>query len=535
MAEKEKGRFLHHEQCPSCNKKNLARYSDNGAHCFTQGCDYYERADGSPVETKAFERTQKALEVTGVYASLPDRKISKAIMEKLGITVETNQKGEIVKHHYPWTDDNGEAVASQVRVVETKDFYSTGDTINPNLQLFNQSNCRGSGKYITVTEGPLDAAAVLEMFNGRYDVVSVRNGADSVVRELKAQLEFLEGYDHVILCLDNDKAGIGAMKEAREIFSPEKVKVVSLPMKDAGDMLREGKVREFTQCWWDAKTYQPSGIVQVSETWAEVLRYRDTPSIPTPWKGLNDMLLGLRTQEIVVWAAPTGVGKSQTQRELQDFIIKTTKDRVGCLMLEESIAKTTLGWMSFHAGRPLHKELSTISEEELKGYWEMTTAGDRFVLLDHQGWQNNLETLKNRIRYMKHTMGCRWVFLDHLHIALSSISGASGDWSGIDELMTDLRSLVHELDIGLQLVSHVSGDMKLRGSQGIAQLADAVVFLDRDKHHEDPEVANTTKVIVDKNRFVGDTGTACYLRYDKSTGRMTECPKPDGMTDHDEF
>jgi len=205
-------------------------------------------------------------------------------------------------------------------------------------------------------------------------------------------------------------------------------------------------------------------------------------------------------------------------------------------MLEESIAKTTLGWMSFMAGRPLHKELKTIPDAELRKYWEAATKGDRMVLLDHKGWKNNMETLKARIRYMKHAMGCNWIILDHLHIALSSVQGASGDWAGIDELMTDFVSLVHELDIGLHLVCHVSGERSLRGSKGISQLADAVIFLERDLENEDPIIANTTAVVIGKNRFVGDLGTACYLRYDPMTHRMTVCEKPiEGVPEGGEF
>jgi len=84
-------------------------------------------------------------------------------------------------------------------------------------------------------------------------------------------------------------------------------------------------------------------------------------------------------------------------------------------------------------------------------------------------------------------------------------------------------------------VSHVSASRSLRGSKGIEKLADSVIFLERDKLNEDPEVANTTSVIVNKNRFAGDVGTACYLRYDKFTGRMSECAKPDALDVVDDF
>jgi len=374
------------------------------------------------------------------------------------------------------------------------------------------------------------------MFDNKWDVVSLKDGTGSAARDIGNEIEFLEGYDTVVLCFDNDDAGRKAIDAVKDLFSPNKLKLLSLPMKDANAMLVAGKNGQFIKAFWDAKTYSPGGIVKASETWDEVLKYRDTPSFSYPWPGLDEMLLGQRTKEVVIWAAETSVGKSQTMRELVDHIINTTDQQVGCLMLEESVAKSMLGWMSFHAGRPLHKELKTIPDEELRKYWEMASKGDRFILLDHRGWQNDIEKLKARVRFMAKSLGCRTIILDHLHIALSSVTGASGDWGGIDELVTQLCVLAIECDICLHVVSHVTDARSLRGSKGIEKLVDAVVYLERDKQHPDPVVANTTTVVVDKARFSGDVGTACYLFYDKSTNRMTECGKPEEtVSEHEEF
>jgi twinkle protein len=313
------------------------------------------------------------------------------------------------------------------------------------------------------------------------------------------------------------------------------LKTVSLEGKDPNAMVMAGKSSVLIANWWDAKSYTPAGIVKASDTWNAVLKYRDTPMTPYPWSGLNDILLGQRGGEVNIWAAETGVGKTQTMRELIHHIIISTEQQVGCLMLEESVAKSMLGWMSFHAERPLHKELSTIADDELRKYWEKASADDRFVLLDHKGWGSDIEKLKSRIRYMAKSLGCKTVILDHLHIALSSIAGASGDWSGIDELVTQLTVLAQECGICLHVVSHVSEGRALRGSKGISKLADAVIYLERDRHNEDVEIANTTLVVVDKNRFSGDCGTAGYLRYDRDTGRMTECAKPESINEPEEF
>jgi twinkle protein len=523
--------YSHNAPCPECNSRdNVGVYSD-GTYCF--GCGH-STGGGAPTGAKPPMRTATRLEMSGSVQAIKDRRISKETCKKFGVTAQKGADGTVINHWYPhYSTETGELVATKKRICADKDFRWSGDRTE--IGLFGQSTCRGSGKFITITEGECDALAVSEMFDNKWDVVSIVDGIPSAARDIKRSLEWLEGYDNIVLCFDNDKKGQEGVDAVKDLFSPNKLKICSLPVKDAGAMLEQGKIREFTKAWWDSPKYMPAGIITASETWDAVVAYRDTPSTPYPWKGLNSLLLGQRTKEVVVWAAETGVGKTQTMREVIDHIVTTTPQQVGCLMLEESVAKSMLGWMSFHAGRPLHKELDKIPDEELRKYWELASAGDRFVLLDHKGWGSDIEKLKSRVRYMAKSLGCKTIILDHLHIALSSVAGASGDWSGIDELVTQLCVLAQECDICLHLVSHVSGERSLRGSKGISKLVDALIFLERDKHHDDPEIANTTCVVVDKNRFAGDVGTACYLRYDKYTGRMTECQKPETLEVPDEF
>jgi twinkle protein len=102
--------------------------------------------------------------------------------------------------------------------------------------------------------------------------------------------------------------------------------------------------------------------------------------------------------------------------------------------------------------------------------------------------------------------------------------------------MNRLRSLVEETGVGMILVSHLrraSGDKgheqgievslsHLKGSQGIAQLSDCVIALERNQQAIDPDEADVTKIRVLKSRYTGDTGLACSLRYNSDTGRLFE-------------
>jgi len=148
---------------------------------------------------------------------------------------------------------------------------------------------------------------------------------------------------------------------------------------------------------------------------------------------------------------------------------------------------------------------------------------------------------------MAKALDCRWIFLDHLSILVSGQEGAD-ERKSIDILMTKLRSLVEECQIGLLLVSHLrrtSGDKghedgqevslgHLRGSQSIAHLSDGVLALERNQQDDDPTSANTTVVRVLKNRYTGDVGIATYLFYDQESGRMSEISNPFEASNEDE-
>ena len=529
--------FVRHEPCPKCGSKdNLARYSDGHAVCFTGGCDHYERADGQVIESKP--QAYRKLEMNGVVASIPDRRISEATCKKFGVTVEYDTEGKISKHHYPYFDkDTGAQVGAKTRIVDNKSFYASGEFNN--VGLFGQQAFKGGGKYITVVEGEADALAVSEMFDGKWAVVSIRSGASGAVKDIKANLEWLETFENVVICFDSDKAGQEASRAVLDLFTPNKAKNVQLSAKDAGEMLKERNIQGFIKEWWNAKTYQPDGIIAGLDTWESIVAQEEVKSIPYPWQCLNDLTYGFRERELVTITSGSGMGKSQIVRELEHYLLGATDDNIGILALEEDIPKTALGIMSIEANQTLHLSRE-FDRDTKKIFWDKTLGTGRIYMFDHWG-STNEDNLLSRIRYMAKGLDCKWIILDHLSIVVSD-QEVNDERKAIDSIMTKLRQLVQETGVGLFLVSHLrrpSGKAhedggqislaELRGSAAIAQLSDMVIGLERDQQHADPTIRNTTTVRVLKNRFAGLTGAACYLYYDKDTGRMieTSCPVAD--------
>jgi twinkle protein len=270
------------------------------------------------------------------------------------------------------------------------------------------------------------------------------------------------------------------------------------------------------------------------------MREDNTFSRPYPWVGLNDKTRGFRQGELVTLTAGSGVGKSAVVREIAYDLI-TSGERVGMIMLEESTKRTALGIMGLHLDKPIHIDRSGVTEDEMRSAFEATVGSGSAFLYDHFG-STAIENLLSRVRYMARSLDCRWIILDHLSIVVSGL-GDGDERRMIDNAMTSLRTLVQETGVGLFLVSHLKRPegkgheegaktslSQLRGSHAIAQLSDIVIGMERDQQGEDP---NMTTLRVLKNRFTGDTGEACCLRYDPLTGRLAECD-PDMEPDPDD-
>ena len=530
--EEQQGTFVHHEACPECGSKdNLARYSNGQGYCF--GCSHWEAPKGEGrVEAYIPQEVVKKMEVfTGNNGAIVDRGINADVVKKYGVTLQYGTDGSIKKHCYPYHNVDGEHLGNKIRTTETKEFMYDGNSRD--VGLFGENLFKGGGKYITICEGELDAMSVHQMFGNKYASVSLRTGSKGAKNDIQRSLEFLESFDAVVLCCDTDVAGKEAVRSVVDLFSPNKVRVCDLPLKDANEMLLAGNIASFTRAWWDAKPYRPDGIIASEDTWDILTEEVRVESVPYPWLGINELTYGFRTGELVTITSGAGMGKSQMVRELEHYLLNATDDNIGVLALEESVKNTTLGVMSIEANKPLHLDLDNTDDEELRGYWDKTMGKGRMFMYDHFG-STSEDNLLSKVRYLAKGLDCKWIVLDHLSIVVSD-QDVVDERKAIDSIMTKLRQLVQETGIGLFLVSHLRRPMgkgheeggqislsELRGSASIAQLSDMVIGLERNQQADDPHVRNTTIVRVLKNRFSGLTGPACSLHYDKLTGRMKE-------------
>jgi len=533
-----------HLPCPLCSSSDAVSVNaDNSAYCFS--CQEYIREydmELQPTTNSNNEYEVKDYMKDSNYAEIIDRNISEQTCKKFGVTVKMDNMGTITNHYYPYHDTQGAKIATKTRYTKLKEFSIQGNTKNSGLfgeHLFSKN------KYCIITEGELDCLSAYQMMlKGNYHtpVVSIKNGISSAVKDIKTSLEWLENnFDNVIINFDNDEQGrVGAMKVA-ELFSPGKCKVMHLPegFKDASDCLTKNKIQIYNKTFWDAKVFAPDGIINANTLLDAVLKPITKSFVQYPFEGLNKITYGLRPSELVTFTAGSGLGKTQVMREVVHHIIKSTEDKIGLLMLEETPVITSKGLMSVEANQRLHLPDVHVSKEEMKTYFDATVGTGRVFMFDHFG-SNSIDNIVSRVRFLAKGLDCKYIVIDHISIIVSDQQHGD-ERRALDEIMTRLRTLVQETGVSMIVVSHLrrpegkgheegasTSLSQLRGSASIGQLSDMVIGLERDAQNDDPEVRNTTRIRVLKNRFSGITGPCCDLRYDIDTGRLTEV-KSDGF------
>lgn len=508
-----------HEPCDVCGSSDArATYEDEDT-----GDRYWVCFSCDNKGTVAYEH--EPMEMKGSSKAIPERNLTAETARVYGVLVSDT---ELI---FPYQG------GAKHRKRDSKEFWATGKPAG----LFGQDKFQPGGRFVVVTEGECDAMAAYSMLSGKYACVSVRNGAGSAAKSCKESYEYLNSFNQVVICFDADEPGQGASKEVAELFGP-KARIMKLSRyKDANEYLMELKASEWVDLFWNAPQYVPDGILNAADLWEDINKPLAKPMLMYPFPEINSLTYGIRTGELVVLTAGSGLGKSQALREIIYKAIRECDSPIGLMMLEESVSKTVLSILSLAANCPLHlpdmdddgnvKDNAKVSPEEKRKLFDDLFASRRVHVFDHFG-ATGVDNIVNRVRYYAKALGCKLVILDHISIIVSS-QEYGDERKALDEVMTRLRMLVQETGIALLAVSHLKRPdgrgheegaatslAQLRGSGSIGQLSDIVIGLERNAQSDDPVERNTTSFRVLKNRFSGLTGPAGSAIYNHETGRM---------------
>ena len=265
------------KECPKCreigrDKKgdHLWLMSDGETWCCLKPyhLPYYER---DSIQVKEIDTMQvediKQLPILGNK----DRKISRETHQRFKIRTEcSTANGEPVAYYYPETS-KGDFIGYKCRQLPKKFFSIKSDKAPANSvpDFSGQHCCPASGRRILITGGEEDMLAAYEMLNEKYPdqehaVVSLPRGEETSVATVAENLEFLKGFDEVIIATDMDAPGRKAVDKLAPLIG-EKARVLVISEKDISDMRVKGKHKEFLHAYYSAKEHRPACIRSVTD------------------------------------------------------------------------------------------------------------------------------------------------------------------------------------------------------------------------------------------------------------------------------
>jgi twinkle protein len=451
------------------------------------------------------------------------RGIKKATFEKFGVSFKINGAGVPVEVGYPYPTSTGNE-AVKIRRLDEKAFYSKGDMKSASLfgmDVFPAA----SADCITITEGENDALSAHQILGS--PAVSVRSSV-TAFDDCKANLEYLNSFKRIYLCLDNDTPGKAAKAAVATLFNTDKVYDVKItePFKDANDFLQAGETEAFKNVWFYSKRFIPEGIVSSFREVESILREeRKRSVIEYPFETLQRFTYGLRTGEVVLVTAQEGQGKTEIIRAIEAHTLRTTDFNIGIVHLEETKQRTIQGLAGYELKAPVHLPDAPYSVEDVLGAYEALAKRDERIHTINYFEDDDPKAALDLIRFLVVKCGCKIVFLDHITMLVTGLED-DDERRRLDYISTKLAKMTKELDFCLVLISHVNDDGKTRGSRNISKIATVRIDLSRDHLAANEHERNRTYLTVSKNRFGSTTGPAGSLYFDPRTFIVADYKEP---------
>jgi len=468
MKERSSGKPAYKTPCPECNSSDARQvflHPDGmeDAYCFA--CETYfpmdreqKQATVVPIERAKPMSYDKEFINSLPSKALTDRKIRQEIVERFNVKTALCEKdGKTIQEHYYPDCKDGKVVGYEIKQVSPKSFTSVGDR-KGELDLWNQNKCP-TAKKIFITEGRLDAMALYQTIIDKrpkkysaYDpaVVSLTRGASGAVKDLLANKKFLDKYDEVILCFDQDDAGKSAVKEVLKVFP--KYKVVSMSEKDACDMLLANKEDElYTAAVWDSEYTRQGEVVDVSDIISKAME-RPKMGISFPWPTVTQACFGLRPHTLHCIGAAPKIGKTDHQHQLVHHLIYKENQIIGMFDLENSPVRTAKKIASKEAlidfTRPDKEYEDSLLHDTLVSLQGKVRFYDR-------GASRDWEDIRIAIEEMHLLDGINIFIIDPLTALISRYSSSEAN-DKLNEICTDMADLVQNFPITILCYSHVN-------------------------------------------------------------------------------
>lgn len=254
-----------------------------------------------------------------VYAYFEQRKISRETLDALD--VRQDSEGNVVFNYYD-TNDVLTMVkykpSHKVQHGQAKCWCQQNSDTAPLLFNMNRINVNSP---LLICEGEPDCLSAIEA--GFKNAVSVPLGSSNL-HWIDENLEWLDQFESIIICADNDDAGVKMQKECVPRLGSWRTKVVDIPAipigntgrvtKDLNEILYVCGKDKVLELILDAKDSPVPSVADLSDV--EPTEYEDVDGVTTGLKAIDDELMRLFFGTLTVVSGQPGSGKSSLLTQL---------------------------------------------------------------------------------------------------------------------------------------------------------------------------------------------------------------------------
>ncbi|WPH64711.1 DNA primase/helicase [Vibrio phage vB_VpaP_SJSY21] len=479
------------------------------------------------------------------YAPLSSRSIKQATAERFGVRVGVSEVdgSTPICHYYPKTH-NGEIRGYKVRMLDPKYFYAVGNGRESDLFGINQARFGDvfTGK-LFIFEDELSCMSGFEILvaNSKTSYkpacVSLPDGAGTqAVAALSRNRAFVESFEQIVICMDNDEAGEDAVKKIRAIYPDIRVARVprgefnGKPVKDVNDMHMAGRgIEMFNALRYTASKETPAEAVSVMDCLADALKKPEW-GLSYPWEGLTNLTYGVVWGEMISVGGGVGCGKTLIAHEMAAHFINQHEVNVGVFMLEESVGMSLKNIAGKSANIPFHLPDMEYDPEILKN--EALKYDGKLWLYNNFG-TNDWENIKQCIRYWVVENGCKLILLDNITALVAHLTPSEVN-TEVSKIAAELAGMCQELEFTVMVFSHLnpasSGapheeggqvkEVQFTGSRALMRWSQIILGFERNKQAMG-NGKNFSLIRLMKDRKFGRTGMV-YTKYLPETGRLIE-------------
>lgn len=465
------------------------------------------------------------------------RKISDKVIDDAGIKQDSN--GNIVFEFYDTNNvltmvryrpshkvskDDGEQKAWCQKDADTAPLLWRMNKINPIQPL-------------VITEGEIDTLSVME--SGYYNVVSVPMGSQNL-HWIEENFDWLEQFNNIIICGDNDEPGVKMRKEAISRLGSWRCKYVKIPdvikdkdgvsrkVKDANEILYfcgPEKLRELID---NADEAEVPSVINVSDI--EDINLADIDGVETGIKELDHTLMRLFYGTLTVVSGKPGAGKTSF---LSQLICQSVEQGITPFFFSREMPNyLQRSWLYSIMAGPSHMERKEtnngteyyVVSQDIKK--QICDYYNKKWFLYRDDASNKLEDIMISMENCLRKYGCRFFILDNL-MTIDIGGDANSELKKQTEAINKLIAFAIKWQASVILVCHPRkmaagedvGIYDMSGSANIINLAHrslALRRIDNDKEGNNHNV----KLNIIKDRLFGRANKTIDLYYDVPSRRF---------------